>query len=56
MSLVISPLAESGMAEGLARIARTEDIHAAVKKMPREIPYISPDRSRIKRPAFHSRK
>jgi hypothetical protein len=27
-----------------------------VKKTPREIPYISPDRSRIKRPIFHSRK
>lgn len=56
MPLVVVTLAESGMAERLARIPRTNDVHAAVKKMPREIPYISPDRSRINRPIFHSRK
>jgi hypothetical protein len=56
MPLIVLTFAESGMAKWLARIARTEDIHAAVKKTPREIPYISPDRSRIKRPIFHSRK
>lgn len=56
MPLVVATLAEPSMAERLARIPRTKDVHAAAKKMPREIPYISPDRSRIKRPIFHSRK
>jgi hypothetical protein len=56
MPLIVLSFAESGMAEWLAWIARTEDIHASVKRFPREIPYISPDRSRIKLPRFHSRK
>jgi hypothetical protein len=42
--------------EWLARIAAREDVHHASKALPREGLEIAPDRSRIKLPAFHSRK
>jgi hypothetical protein len=42
--------------ERLAGITSREEVHSARKLCPREGSQISPDRSRVKRPAFHSRK
>ncbi len=56
VSLVVCSESLTGCAEGLARVTAREDVHAARKRSPREGSQISPDRSRIKRPAFHSRK
>jgi hypothetical protein len=49
-----SPLA--GGAEGLARVTPREDIHAAVKVAEWEGFKITPNRGRIKVPAFHARR
>jgi len=43
-------------AERLARVTAREDVHSVSKAFPREGLEIRPDRSRIKRPAVHSRK
>jgi hypothetical protein len=42
--------------EWLARVAAREYVHQSAKLSPRETLEIAPDRSRIKLPAFHSRK
>ena len=46
----------SGAAEWLAGISAREDVHFASKRPPRKGLEISPDRSRVKLPAFHARK
>jgi hypothetical protein len=46
----------SGCAERLAGISARDDVHFAVKSPPRKGLEISPDRSRVKLPAFHARK
>jgi hypothetical protein len=43
-------------AEWLTRVAAREDVHHSVKTLPWKGFEIAPDRSRIKLPAFHSRK
>jgi hypothetical protein len=54
--LVVCSESLTGCAEWLAGITSREDVHAVSKALPREGSQIRPDRSRIKRPAFHSRK
>jgi glutaredoxin-related protein len=46
----------AGGAEWLAGITSREDVHFASKRPPRKGLEISPDRSRVKLPAFHARK
>jgi hypothetical protein len=46
----------AGTGEWLAREPASEDVHQPRKLFPREGLEIAPDRSRIKLPAFHSRK
>jgi hypothetical protein len=45
----------TGCAEWLAWVATRQDVHSVRKLCPREGSQISPDRSRIKLPAFHAR-
>jgi hypothetical protein len=53
---VVCSCSLAGTAEWLARVAAREDVHQSRKLLPREGLEIAPNRSRIKLPAFHSRK
>ena len=54
--LVVCAETLASCAEGLAWVAAREHVHQSRKLLPREGLEIAPDRSRIKLPAFHSRK
>jgi hypothetical protein len=56
MSWVVCSGSLAGATEWLTRVAPREDVHQSRKLFPREGLEIAPDRSRIKLPAFHSRK
>jgi len=56
MSWVVCSKSLPGCTEWLAGVASRKDIHHSRKLLPREGFEIAPDRSRIKLPAFHSRK
>jgi hypothetical protein len=56
MSWVVCSKSLPGCTEWLARVAARENVHHARKLCPRKRLEIAPDRSRIKLPAFHSRK
>lgn len=56
MAWVVCSKAFACAAEWLAWVAARQDVHQSRKLSPRERLEISPDRSRIKLPAFHSRK
>jgi hypothetical protein len=56
MSWVVCSKSLPGCTEWLAWVAAREDVHQSRKLFPREGLEVAPDRSRIKLPAFHSRK
>jgi hypothetical protein len=56
MSWVVCSKSLPGCTEWLTRVAAREDVHQSRKLFPREGLEVAPDRSRIKLPAFHSRK
>jgi hypothetical protein len=56
MSRIFCSSSLSGAGEWLTRVAAREDVHQPRKLCPRKGLEIAPDRSRIKLPAFHSRK
>jgi hypothetical protein len=56
MSWVVCSGSLAGCTEWLTGVTSREDVHHASKAFPREGLEIAPDRSRIKLPAFHSRK